>query len=195
MVCGHPGGRDGGGLLVILGQWPHGHVLLGSTGHATFEAGPISELEQWIDRYSSQLPPLTAFILPVGTGLPHPGGDCGPVCSPKHTGRDSAPPPFKFLTATEAVPQPPSPLQTVTAPSPVLPALERGTQWVCPGRAPGDGPLPVVGGACVSLRPSRLPACSGHPPPALPANTCFLLSVRRQEQCRTAFLSGRVPPS
>ncbi|XP_059750414.1 corrinoid adenosyltransferase MMAB isoform X1 [Balaenoptera ricei] len=34
--------------------------------HATFEAGPILELEQWIDRYSSQLPPLTAFILPSG---------------------------------------------------------------------------------------------------------------------------------
>ncbi|KAJ8798867.1 hypothetical protein J1605_000024 [Eschrichtius robustus] len=34
--------------------------------HAMFEAGPILELEQWIDRYSSQLPPLTAFILPSG---------------------------------------------------------------------------------------------------------------------------------
>ncbi|XP_070331535.1 corrinoid adenosyltransferase MMAB isoform X1 [Odocoileus virginianus] len=34
--------------------------------HATFEAGPILELEQWIDRYSRQLPPLTAFILPSG---------------------------------------------------------------------------------------------------------------------------------
>ncbi|XP_026899860.1 corrinoid adenosyltransferase MMAB isoform X1 [Acinonyx jubatus] len=33
---------------------------------AAFEAGPILELEQWIDRYSSQLPPLTAFILPSG---------------------------------------------------------------------------------------------------------------------------------
>ncbi|XP_029777743.1 corrinoid adenosyltransferase isoform X2 [Suricata suricatta] len=33
---------------------------------AAFEAGPIVELEQWIDRYSSQLPPLTAFILPSG---------------------------------------------------------------------------------------------------------------------------------
>uniref|UniRef100_E1B6Z7 Metabolism of cobalamin associated B n=1 Tax=Bos taurus TaxID=9913 RepID=E1B6Z7_BOVIN len=32
--------------------------------HATFEAGPILELEQWIDKYSRQLPPLTAFILP-----------------------------------------------------------------------------------------------------------------------------------
>uniref|UniRef100_A0A4W2C9E9 Corrinoid adenosyltransferase MMAB n=1 Tax=Bos indicus x Bos taurus TaxID=30522 RepID=A0A4W2C9E9_BOBOX len=34
--------------------------------HATFEAGPILELEQWIDKYSRQLPPLTAFILPSG---------------------------------------------------------------------------------------------------------------------------------
>ncbi|XP_045881776.1 corrinoid adenosyltransferase isoform X1 [Meles meles] len=33
---------------------------------AAFEAGCIVELEQWIDKYSSQLPPLTAFILPSG---------------------------------------------------------------------------------------------------------------------------------
>nr|XP_020025572.1 cob(I)yrinic acid a,c-diamide adenosyltransferase, mitochondrial isoform X2 [Castor canadensis] len=32
----------------------------------TFKAEPIMELEQWIDKYSSQLPPLTAFILPSG---------------------------------------------------------------------------------------------------------------------------------
>ncbi|XP_004478505.1 corrinoid adenosyltransferase MMAB isoform X2 [Dasypus novemcinctus] len=31
-----------------------------------FEEGPTLELEQWIDKYSSQLPPLTAFILPSG---------------------------------------------------------------------------------------------------------------------------------
>ncbi|KAF5929206.1 corrinoid adenosyltransferase MMAB [Diceros bicornis minor] len=34
--------------------------------HAAFGAGPVLELEQWIDKYSSQLPPLTAFILPSG---------------------------------------------------------------------------------------------------------------------------------
>ncbi|XP_062944175.1 corrinoid adenosyltransferase MMAB [Cynocephalus volans] len=34
--------------------------------HTAFEAGRILELEQWIDKYSSQLPPLTAFILPSG---------------------------------------------------------------------------------------------------------------------------------
>ncbi|XP_032703286.1 corrinoid adenosyltransferase [Lontra canadensis] len=34
--------------------------------HAALEAGCILELEQWIDKYSSQLPPLTAFILPSG---------------------------------------------------------------------------------------------------------------------------------
>uniref|UniRef100_A0A2K6GNV4 Corrinoid adenosyltransferase MMAB n=1 Tax=Propithecus coquereli TaxID=379532 RepID=A0A2K6GNV4_PROCO len=47
--------------------------------HAAFAPGPILELEQWIDRYTSQLPPLTAFILPVGTGLPHPRGFCPQV--------------------------------------------------------------------------------------------------------------------
>lgn len=46
------------------------------SGHTAFEAGPIQELEQWIDKYSSQLPPLTAFILPVGTGE---GGGRGAV--------------------------------------------------------------------------------------------------------------------
>ncbi|XP_042124389.1 corrinoid adenosyltransferase MMAB isoform X2 [Peromyscus maniculatus bairdii] len=34
--------------------------------HTAFEEGTIAELEQWIDKYSSQLPPLTAFILPSG---------------------------------------------------------------------------------------------------------------------------------
>ncbi|XP_006870567.1 PREDICTED: cob(I)yrinic acid a,c-diamide adenosyltransferase, mitochondrial [Chrysochloris asiatica] len=34
--------------------------------HTAFTEGPVLELEQWIDKYSSQLPPLTAFILPSG---------------------------------------------------------------------------------------------------------------------------------
>ncbi|XP_053444786.1 corrinoid adenosyltransferase MMAB [Nycticebus coucang] len=34
--------------------------------HTAFEEGPILALEQWIDKYTSQLPPLTAFILPSG---------------------------------------------------------------------------------------------------------------------------------
>ncbi|KAG8521225.1 Corrinoid adenosyltransferase, partial [Galemys pyrenaicus] len=34
--------------------------------HTVFQAGPVLELERWIDKYSSQLPPLTAFILPSG---------------------------------------------------------------------------------------------------------------------------------
>uniref|UniRef100_A0A8C6AEM6 Corrinoid adenosyltransferase MMAB n=1 Tax=Marmota marmota marmota TaxID=9994 RepID=A0A8C6AEM6_MARMA len=34
--------------------------------HTAFEAGPTLELEQWIDKYSRQLSPLTAFILPSG---------------------------------------------------------------------------------------------------------------------------------
>ncbi|XP_054551254.1 corrinoid adenosyltransferase MMAB isoform X2 [Talpa occidentalis] len=35
-----------------------------------FQAGPVLELEQWIDKYSSQLPPLTTFILPRGAACP-----------------------------------------------------------------------------------------------------------------------------
>ncbi|KAJ7400698.1 Cob(I)yrinic acid a,c-diamide adenosyltransferase [Pitangus sulphuratus] len=33
----------------------------------SFSEKPVLELEQWIDSYSEQLPPLRAFILPVGT--------------------------------------------------------------------------------------------------------------------------------
>ncbi|NXQ36393.1 MMAB protein, partial [Alaudala cheleensis] len=32
----------------------------------SFSEKPVLELEQWIDTYSEQLPPLTAFILPSG---------------------------------------------------------------------------------------------------------------------------------
>lgn len=41
---------------------------LDSLEYTAFQEGPVLELEQWIDKYSSQLPPLTAFILPVGIG-------------------------------------------------------------------------------------------------------------------------------
>lgn len=79
-VCRTPGqkGRRGG-FLGLVGRGCHGRVfLLHPSGHAAFEAGCILELEQWIDKYSSQLPPLTAFILPVGTAGSHPGGGCQP---------------------------------------------------------------------------------------------------------------------
>lgn len=67
------GGREREWAPRDPGSWPHGSGLLVSTEHTTFEVGPILELEQWIDRYSSQLPPLTAFILPVGTSCLNPG--------------------------------------------------------------------------------------------------------------------------
>ncbi|XP_021088021.1 corrinoid adenosyltransferase isoform X4 [Mesocricetus auratus] len=46
-----------------------------------FKEEPIMELEQWIDKYSSQLPPLTAFILPCGAPCPNGrnGCKCGQV--------------------------------------------------------------------------------------------------------------------
>ncbi|XP_013204857.1 cob(I)yrinic acid a,c-diamide adenosyltransferase, mitochondrial isoform X4 [Microtus ochrogaster] len=46
-----------------------------------FEEGPIMELEEWIDKYSSQLPPLTAFILPCSASCPNGrnGCKCGEV--------------------------------------------------------------------------------------------------------------------
>uniref|UniRef100_A0A8D2KP89 Metabolism of cobalamin associated B n=1 Tax=Urocitellus parryii TaxID=9999 RepID=A0A8D2KP89_UROPR len=49
--------------------------------HTAFEAGPTLELEQWIDKYSRQLPPLTAFILPRGASCPdgRDGCQCGQV--------------------------------------------------------------------------------------------------------------------
>lgn len=73
-------GAHGGGFLdVLASHGPHGCVLLlpDPSGHTTFESGPILQLEQWIDKYSSQLPPLTAFILPVCTGQSPPGGEGG----------------------------------------------------------------------------------------------------------------------
>ncbi|EDL19912.1 methylmalonic aciduria (cobalamin deficiency) type B homolog (human), isoform CRA_d [Mus musculus] len=43
--------------------------LAASPEHTAFQEGPVLELERWIDKYSSQLPPLKAFILPVGIGV------------------------------------------------------------------------------------------------------------------------------
>nr|XP_054298958.1 corrinoid adenosyltransferase MMAB isoform X3 [Pongo pygmaeus] len=48
--------------------------------YTTFEAGPILELEQWIDKYTSQLPPLTAFILPSGGKISSALHFCRAVC-------------------------------------------------------------------------------------------------------------------
>lgn len=72
--AGHLDGKEQAGSCDPGAMASRSAGLLGSTEHATFEVGPILELEQWIDRYSRQLPPLTAFILPVGTRPPQPAG-------------------------------------------------------------------------------------------------------------------------
>jgi len=41
-------------------------LLFPSAERTSFSEKPILELEQWIDSYTEQLPPLRAFILPVG---------------------------------------------------------------------------------------------------------------------------------
>ncbi|XP_023055891.1 corrinoid adenosyltransferase isoform X1 [Piliocolobus tephrosceles] len=48
--------------------------------YTTFEPGPILELEQWIDKYTCQLPPLTAFILPSGGKISSALHFCRAVC-------------------------------------------------------------------------------------------------------------------
>ncbi|EHH66694.1 hypothetical protein EGM_03737 [Macaca fascicularis] len=48
--------------------------------YTTFESGPILELEQWIDKYTCQLPPLTAFILPSGGKISSALHFCRAVC-------------------------------------------------------------------------------------------------------------------
>lgn len=39
-----------------------------SIERTSFSEKPVLELEQWIDSYSEQLPPLRTFILPVSSG-------------------------------------------------------------------------------------------------------------------------------
>nr|XP_001097465.2 corrinoid adenosyltransferase [Macaca mulatta] len=48
--------------------------------YTTFESGPILELEQWIDKYTCQLAPLTAFILPSGGKISSALHFCRAVC-------------------------------------------------------------------------------------------------------------------
>nr|XP_017194688.1 corrinoid adenosyltransferase MMAB isoform X6 [Oryctolagus cuniculus] len=56
----------GQGGPLNLRQPPAVCLLLDSPEHAAFGEGPVLELERWIDEYTRQLPPLTAFILPSG---------------------------------------------------------------------------------------------------------------------------------
>lgn len=108
------------------------------------------------------------------------------------------------MPVTEAVPQPPKspPDPHQSLPTPAHFAFGGG----CPAGAPLQGlwkqnTARWGAGPSVSVGPS---ACHGHtcptpsqisPASPAPANTHFLLSVRRQEQLRAALLSGCVPPS
>lgn len=83
------GGGDGGGMLRdvldLLIQESQSRVQFvrwitffsddssfPSVERTSFSEKPVLELEQWIDNYSEQLPPLRAFILPVGAACaPH----------------------------------------------------------------------------------------------------------------------------
>ncbi|XP_074869055.1 corrinoid adenosyltransferase MMAB [Carettochelys insculpta] len=51
----------GSNIATPLSSAREAHLKLTS-----FSEKPVLELEQWIDKYSDQLPPLTAFILPSG---------------------------------------------------------------------------------------------------------------------------------
>lgn len=82
---------------------------LDSSEHTAFEEGPIMELEQWIDKYSSQLPPLTAFILPVGIGGVHWVARVG-VVTETHGPAIS---PVVAFTSNEAIPQHPNPFLAI----------------------------------------------------------------------------------
>uniref|UniRef100_A0A2K5KMY8 Corrinoid adenosyltransferase MMAB n=1 Tax=Cercocebus atys TaxID=9531 RepID=A0A2K5KMY8_CERAT len=59
---------------------PHSSAREAHLKYTTFEAGPILELEQWIDKYTCQLPPLTAFILPSGGKIGSALHFCRAVC-------------------------------------------------------------------------------------------------------------------
>uniref|UniRef100_A0A8C5LIK9 Corrinoid adenosyltransferase MMAB n=1 Tax=Leptobrachium leishanense TaxID=445787 RepID=A0A8C5LIK9_9ANUR len=51
----------GSNLATPLSSARESHIV-----KTTFNAEPIQELEQWIDKYTAQLPPLNNFILPSG---------------------------------------------------------------------------------------------------------------------------------
>lgn len=149
-------GNQPGWFPRCSGRWAHGRaLLLGSSGRTTFESGRVLELEQWIDKYSSQLPPLTAFILPVGTRQPPPAGVAGHAPSLI----------FYCDRAALHIPYPPSPVHS-----------ERGAQGVCPAgpsacrtlRAGGRvaPPPPPPPRARSSLSALGTPAHPLHPTPA-----------------------------
>lgn len=131
-------------------------LLLDPSGHTTFEAGPVLELERWIDKYSSQLPPLTAFILPVGTGQPQPGGWLQAKGRDKNTGTLNKSPSLIFYS-DRAVPH---------VPCPPMPVHSGGG---CPVGVPWQGTLHTE--HC--LRGGRRGPCLqwAHPPAPLPQPT------------------------
>jgi hypothetical protein len=107
---GAPSKRDAGVSSCLMGHGLMATSFCPLTEQVTFKAEPIMELEQWIDKYSSQLPPLTAFILPVGVGWPPPRG----------WGRGSHKPPSLIASNRHSSCHP--------APK----SLPSSAQWLCP---------------------------------------------------------------
>lgn len=145
-------------------------LLFLSVERTSFSEKPVLELEQWIDSYTEQLPPLRTFILPVGAACaPHflgvallhclpwansLGGCCFHRKMPKEKQRQGA---------GSYIPPP-----------------------CCTGMS-----LPCTGISSMCVRGGR---GAGAVPAGADTEWCFLaVPVWGQEQCCSALLPSRVP--